>query len=245
VWIIVGVLVASLVLSLVAAPSAAPRPATGDQGPTEVAEIYVSDCAGCHGAEGEGTGFAPSIADAGIATNYFWIASGRMPIRNVDEQIRPRPPRYDEATSIALSEHIVGFADDATLLPDVDPEAGDLTAGARIYRESCAPCHLASGRGGALLGDWAPSLRHSEPLEVATASRIGIGTMPVFGEALISDEELDDLVAYTEYLRRPDSPGGIELGYFGPRDETIVVLVFGLGVLVAAAVWINRRSPTG
>jgi ubiquinol-cytochrome c reductase cytochrome c subunit len=260
VWVIVATLVLSLVLSLVAAPTAAPqgpdaadppRQPTDDVearlsgvGPDDVEMIYLSDCAGCHGVDGEGTDFSPPIAATGAATNYFWIASGRMPIRNVDEEIRRRPSRYDDETAVALAEHVAGFdvADAGVPLPDVDVGAGDLTGGARIYRESCAPCHLASGRGGALLGDWASSLQPSSALEVATAVRIGIGTMPVFGEAQISESDLNDLVAYTEYLREPDSPGGVELGYFGPRDETIIVFVFGLGVLVAFAVWINRRS---
>jgi ubiquinol-cytochrome c reductase cytochrome c subunit len=260
-WLMVATLVVVLLLSLLAAPMAGsqevehrpapPRspvddPATRlvDDDPAAVARIYASDCAGCHGLQGEGTDFAPPVAGLGAAANYFWVATGRMPIRNVDKEIRRRPPRYGDDTAAALSEYIAGFGTDGLALPSLDPEGADLTNGARVYRERCAMCHMAAGRGGALLGDWAPSLIESEPMEVATAARIGIGTMPVFGVSEIDDEALNDVVAYAQYLREPDAPGGRELGFFGPRDETLIVFVFGLGVLVAFAVWINRREPT-
>jgi ubiquinol-cytochrome c reductase cytochrome c subunit len=65
--------------------------------------------------------------------------------------------------------------------------------------------------------------------------------MPRFGPDILSDEELDDLVAYVEYLDDPDDRGGLALGRLGPIPEGFMIWVGGLGVLLVAAFWMGSR----
>ena len=66
--------------------------------------------------------------------------------------------------------------------------------------------------------------------------------MPVFGQAALSDRQVDAVVAYVQYLRHPDDRGGLSLGHLGPLPEGAVALVFGLGLLVSVAWLIERRG---
>ena len=92
-------------------------------------------------------------------------------------------------------------------LPQIDLKGADVAAGGELFRANCAPCHSASGAGGALsYGAAAPPLSHAEPLQVAAAVRSGPGQMPVFGPDQFDDEQLRDLAAYVQYLRHPNDP---------------------------------------
>jgi ubiquinol-cytochrome c reductase cytochrome c subunit len=67
--------------------------------------------------------------------------------------------------------------------------------------------------------------------------------MPVFGPEVISDEQLDGLARYVEYLRNPTDPGGIPIGRTGPIPEGFVAWLIALPVLLALVAWIGTRSP--
>jgi cytochrome c5 len=70
-----------------------------------------------------------------------------------------------------------------------------------VFAKNCHQCHP-GGEGG--LG---PGL-NDKPAPVwlmKTQVRVGLGTMPGFGEEQISSEELDDLMAYLIALRKSDS----------------------------------------
>ncbi|HEX6167157.1 MAG TPA: cytochrome c, partial [Acidimicrobiales bacterium] len=102
----------------------------------------------------------------------------------------------------------------------------------------------ASGSGGALsYGRAAPRLSDATPTEVAAAVRVGPGQMPVFGPDTLSDDELDDLVGYVEYLREPEDPGGLPIGRTGPIPEGFVAWLVGMVALVILVAWIGTRSP--
>jgi ubiquinol-cytochrome c reductase cytochrome c subunit len=133
---------------------------------------------------------------------------------------------------------------DGPELPDVDVEGADLANGGLIYRANCQACHSASGSGGALsYGRAAPGLADATPTQVGAAVRIGPGQMPVFGPDIISDEELDDLAAYVEYLKDPEDPGGVPIGRTGPIPEGFVAWLVGMTALLALVAWIGTRSP--
>jgi ubiquinol-cytochrome c reductase cytochrome c subunit len=126
----------------------------------------------------------------------------------------------------------------------VDLTNADVAQGGELFRANCAPCHSASGAGGALsYGRAAPSLGAAKPEEVAAAVRSGPSQMPVFDQSGLSQSELDDVVAYVGYLRAPEDPGGLPIGRIGPVPEGFVAWFFGAGALLAIVAWIGTRAP--
>lgn len=83
-------------------------------------------------------------------------------------------------------------------LSEVDPEEEEALLGERVFATHCYQCHP-GGRAG--LG---PAL-NDKPLPgfaIRTQVRQGVGAMPAFPEEMISNEELDGVVAYLVALRR-------------------------------------------
>jgi ubiquinol-cytochrome c reductase cytochrome c subunit len=227
------------------------RPAAGqDDELVELGrELYQTGCSSCHGPDGRGVETerdgirGPSLEQSGEAAAYYYLSTGRMPLTNSEEQPTRKPPAYDEDEIEALVAY-VGTLGDGPRIPRVDPAEGDLAEGGEIYRANCQACHSASGSGGALsYGRAAPRLSDASPTEVAAAVRVGPGQMPVFGPDTLSDEELNGLVRYVEYLDDPDDPGGVPIGRTGPIPEGFVAWLVGMVALLALVAWIGTRSP--
>lgn len=66
--------------------------------------------------------------------------------------------------------------------------------------------------------------------------------MPVFDANIIDQHELNSVVAYVQYLGKPDDRGGASLGGIGPLMEGFVALVAGLGLIVLVTRMIGTRS---
>jgi cytochrome c5 len=131
---------------------------------------------------------------------------------------------------------------DCPPIPAVDTERTTLDDGSALFLANCAPCHNSVAVGGALsYGRHAPSLQETPSLQVAEAIRTGPGQMPKFGHDVFSDEQVDAIVKYAEYLREPEHPGGLSLGYTGPVAEGFVALLIGLGALILGIRWITRE----
>jgi ubiquinol-cytochrome c reductase cytochrome c subunit len=64
--------------------------------------------------------------------------------------------------------------------------------------------------------------------------------MPVFGEEL-TEADLDRVVAFVQYLRDPEDPGGLPIGRVGPVPEGFVAWFVGIGILIVSVVWIGSR----
>lgn len=229
------------------------RPAAGQEDDdallAEGRELFETGCSSCHGPDGEGVDApddgvrGPSLAQAGEAAAYYYLSTGRMPLANSEEAPIRKEPAYD-ADEIAALVAYVGTLGDGPAVPVVDTAGADLAAGGEVYREICQACHSASGSGGALsYGRAAPELSHATPTQVGAAVRVGPGQMPVFGPDIISDEELNDLAAYVEYLRSPEDPGGLPIGRTGPIPEGFVAWLIGMPALLALVAWIGTRMP--
>jgi ubiquinol-cytochrome c reductase cytochrome c subunit len=230
--------------SAAAAPTTA-RSAREDRG----RELFVTSCSSCHGVDGEGVTASngevrgPSLRHAGEAAAYYQLSTGRMPLADSDDQPLRKPPAFDRADIDALVAYVASLGD-GPALPQVDPAGADLAAGGEIFRANCAPCHSASGAGGALsYGEAAPHLGEATALQVGAAVRSGPGQMPVFGRDVIDDRQLDQVAAYVKYLRHPDDRGGVPIGRTGPVPEGFVALTLGLGALVAFVAWIGTFAP--
>ncbi|MDP9071093.1 MAG: c-type cytochrome [Actinomycetota bacterium] len=246
------VLTVPLLLTLVAAPLVGPeavRPtARAAQAASEPVVpdgefLYLRDCATCHGVDGEGTPQGQSLHDIGPAQAHYTISTGRMPKEKPDSDRRRRPPRYTNAEITALVDHMRRFLAPEPDIPEVDVRKGKLSEGGELYQAHCASCHQWAGSGGALLGGIeSPSLKEVTPLQTAEAIRSGPVGMPTFGEEVLSDEQVNSIVRYVEYLRNPENRGGQSLWHLGPLPEGLIAWVVGMGLLILAVVWIGERE---
>jgi ubiquinol-cytochrome c reductase cytochrome c subunit len=221
--------------------AASPSPTT----PAAAAEgrvVYEERCATCHGTQGQGTGQAPPIAGLGPAFYDFMMATGRMPLDQTGTQPRRRPPVLSPGQIRAVSDYLTSISPGGIAIPQVDPAGGSLPVGQAIYQSTCAPCHGAIGKGGAVGSQDAPPLDEATARQVAEAVRIGPGTMPVFDESTVDQHQLDSLVRYVLYLRHPRDRGGNGLGGVGPLVEGFVALVGGLGLMVLVTRTIGTRA---
>lgn len=211
-------------------------------GADEAEQTYLADCASCHGAEGRGTNRGPTLVGVGEASTYYYLSTGRMPVLHPDSKMTRSDPAYPPELVEALVEYVDEVAGGGPDTPELHPESAEVARGGRLYRAQCASCHTTAGGGGALLRQEAPSVYHATPAETASAIRVGPGTMPAFAETALSDDELNDLVAYVDYLASPEDRGGQSLWHLGPLIEGLVAWVVGLGVLVLLGLWIGKPT---
>jgi ubiquinol-cytochrome c reductase cytochrome c subunit len=234
----------AIALALLATPllhqrgaAAAPIDAQAAQ---DAKQIYLRDCATCHGPDARGTSKGPTLEGQGEAGIDFMISTGRMPLSSPDATMRRHDPAYPPDTIRALVAYIAGLVPGGPGIPTIG--SGDLAAGGAIYREQCAACHQAAGEGGALIGqEESPSLHQSTAVQIAEAVRTGPGTMPVFGPAAVSDQEVSSLVRYVRELRDPPDPGGQHLWHLGPMPEGAVAMG-ALALLIVALRRIGART---
>jgi len=208
---------------------------------------YLGDCAICHGVDGRGTSRAKAIADRGAADVDYELSTGRMPLPPLAKKgarITRHPPRYSPPEIAALVSYVSGELGrgSGVPIPRVDESRADMTHGGELFRGQCAACHAWAGDGGALLKRAAPSLHDSTPTQVAEAVRVGPGTMPAFGLAAFTDDEVNSLVAYVRYLDHPRNRGGNPLWHLGPLPEGAVAWVFGLGLVLLVLLWIGESA---
>ena len=218
-------------------------------------DLYMRDCAWCHGNTGQGTRHGPDLVSGtnGPALTHFVLTTGRMPLRSPEQRMRPSAPAYGPDEIEDIVDYVAGFGQPGPAVPTPDVAGADLPLGQELYQENCAACHSTTGIGGALAsGDAGGSrprrpniatpLGSATPVEVAEAVLTGPGTMPVFGEDTLSEEELDAVVAYVMYLQRPADPGGYNGGGVGPVAEGAVGWIVGLGLLLGFIRWIGTKT---
>jgi ubiquinol-cytochrome c reductase cytochrome c subunit len=223
------------VVGLTAAGAVGAGPAPRPPAQAQVVRIYQRDCATCHGADAAGTARGPTLQGRGRAAVDYMLTTGRMPIADPHDKLERNRPRYDKATIAALEDYIAGLAPGGRAVPTLPPAAeADVQKGATLYAAQCAACHSWSGEGGALSYREAPALVHATRTQVAEAVRLGPGTMPAFGHAALSDDDVAAVAAYVRYLDAPRDRGGLSLWHLGPLAEGGVAWVVGIGVLLVA-----------
>jgi len=222
----------------------------GQDDPDLVAQgqaIYRVQCSSCHGLDGKGLRSpagdirGPSLENAGGAAAYYYLTTGRMPLANSEEIPRRKPPAYSDEQIDALIAYVASLGDGPPV-PDVDVARGDLAEGGELFRANCAACHSATGAGGALsYGRAAPSLDQATPTQLGSAVRVGPGQMPRFGPEALTDEEVDSVARYVDYLHDADDRGGVALGRLGPIPEGFLVWIAGMGSLLLVCFAIGKR----
>lgn len=203
--------------------------------------LYETGCASCHGTRGEGSDDAPPLVGVGDAAVDFMLRTGRMPAAFPQNQAAiAGTPKYGDDERARIVAYVASLGTPAAQgpgIPDVDPGAGDLQRGRRLFLENCAACHGISATGDAVGEDAvAPSLRNLDATVIAEAPLVGPGVMPRFDDVLGPDD-LDSIVRYVQSTESGQGAhaGGITMNDTGPVMEGLVALVLGLGAIIGIA----------
>jgi ubiquinol-cytochrome c reductase cytochrome c subunit len=218
-------------------------------------DLYVDSCISCHGSNLQGVpDRGPSLVGVGDAAIYFQVSSGRMPLARLQAQARRKDPlpEFDPTTPEgnqnlrALGAYVQanGGGPARPAASGAELVGSDPSKGGELFRDNCASCHNFTARGGALLsGKYAPRLEFASPEQMYTAMQSGPQAMPAFSDRQLTPEEKENIIAYILSVRgQQNSPGGLNLGEYGPTTEGLVALVVGLVALVGITLWLGARS---
>jgi ubiquinol-cytochrome c reductase cytochrome c subunit len=216
---------------------------------TDVRQIFLADCAICHGADARGTNRGPTLVGVGRASLDYYLTTGRMPITdpnlflgNPDQEIKRHTPYYPPEVISSLENYIQSLTGPGgPPIPDMSARA-NRAAGGELFRLQCAACHAWAGDGGALLHREAPELHQATRTQIGEAVRVGPGLMPAFGHAAMDDRQLDQLAEYVRYLANPEDRGGDPLWHLGPFAEGFIAWAIGMTFLLLTIRWIGERK---
>ncbi|HVU79052.1 MAG TPA: cytochrome c [Gaiellaceae bacterium] len=218
--------------------------------------LYGRYCASCHGMNGVATprtigagpgrsqaqqrAVAPSLRGVGARAADFYLRTGYMPLQHVGEQPRRSRVIFDEGQIRALIAYVASLGGGPPI-PQPHPERGDISLGQHLFTDHCAGCHQIAAEGGYVTGAIPPPLEDATATQVAQAVRIGPYVMPRFSRKAITTHQLDSLIAYVEYAKHPDDPGGWAIGHLGPVPEGLVTWFIAMVALVLTCLAIGKR----
>ncbi|MEU8851488.1 MULTISPECIES: cytochrome bc1 complex diheme cytochrome c subunit [unclassified Streptomyces] len=211
-------------------------------------KLYAVGCASCHGTGGQGTSDGPSLVGVGAASVDFQVSTGRMPAATSQgAQVPKKKNIYSQAEIDQLAAYIasLGAGPAVPTEEQYGSEGADIGKGGELFRNNCAQCHNFTGKGGALTkGKYAPSLEGVDPKHIYEAMLTGPQNMPSFPDTTLSEQNKKDIIAYLHAVNSDETvnPGGLELGGLGPVSEGLFAWIFGLGALIAVAVWVAART---
>ena len=192
----------------------------------------------------QGTSAGPSLIGVGAAAVDFQVSTGRMPAAENSAEMPRKPPRFDTQKTHDLAAYIASLGGGPAIpAPEQVSTAGaNVGLGQELFITNCAQCHNFVGAGGDLTyGKYAPPLPQSTPTQIYEAMQTGPEAMPVFNDTTITPSQKRDIIAYVTETRSSPNPGGFSLGRVGPVTEGIVAWLAGIGLLVAAAIWIAAK----
>ena len=214
---------------------------------SEGEKLFNANCASCHGTGAAGGPSGPSLIGVGAASVDFQVGTGRMPMQMNGPQAQVKPNQFNDEQTAQLAAYVASLGagpavpEDEYL--DVNHEDVDITRGGDLFRINCAMCHNAAAAGGALTrGKYAPPLIGVEEKHIFEAMETGPQSMPVFNDKNLSPEDKRDVIAYLKSMDEEGNPGGQALGSLGPVSEGMFAWIFGLLILVGAAVWLGQKS---
>lgn len=210
-------------------------------------KLYDVGCASCHGTGGQGSSDGPSLVGVGAAAVDFQVGTGRMPLQQPGPQAPKKKKAYsqDETNQLAAYVASLGSGPEQPKKKQYDPNGADIAKGGELFRTNCAQCHNFTGQGGALTdGKTAPDLSDVDSKHVYEAMQTGPQNMPSFPDSVMPEENKKDIIAYLDKVNgdKPEKPGGFQLGGLGPVSEGLFAWVFGVGALIAVAVWVAART---
>jgi ubiquinol-cytochrome c reductase cytochrome c subunit len=244
---------AALVLALVAVPAASAAPSV-----RQGEHLYGRYCVSCHGMNGSGItkareigagpgraqtqqhAVAPPLRGVGARAADFYLRTGYMPLQKIGLQPRRSTVIFDEQQIRSLVAYVASLGGGPPI-PQPHPERGDISLGQHLFTDNCAGCHQVMAEGGYVTGAVPPALENATPTQVAEAVRIGPNVMPTFSRKQITPHELDSIIRYVEYTKRPDDRGGWAIGHLGPVPEGLVTFFIGALALVLTCMVIGKR----
>ncbi|MEU1479089.1 c-type cytochrome [Streptomyces sp. NPDC001668] len=210
-------------------------------------KLFAVGCASCHGTGGQGSSDGPSLVGVGAAAVDFQVGTGRMPAQQPGAQVPRKKVIYTQAEIDQLAAYVSSLGSGPSVPTEAQygPDGADIAKGGELFRTNCAQCHNFTGKGGALThGKFAPDLEGVSPKHIYEAMQTGPQNMPSFPDTTMSEQNKKDIIAYLNAVNGDDSvsPGGLELGGLGPVSEGLFAWIFGLGALIAVAVWVAART---
>lgn len=222
--------------------------------------LFVSNCASCHGVGAEGTASGPSLVGVGAASVDFQVGTGRMPLAKPDVQApKLETIKFNQDQIDSLSAYVASLAPGppvpeeqytVPIPPSEQVEAGQeltnnqrIARGGEIFRVNCAMCHNFGGAGGALTrGKYAPPLTGVGGKHMYEAMVTGPQSMPVFSDTNLTPQAKQEVISYLHQLETQTNPGGLTLGNLGPVSEGLFAWTLVLGLLIGAAVWLGKKA---
>ncbi|MFF3752048.1 c-type cytochrome [Streptomyces sp. NPDC002018] len=210
-------------------------------------KLYSVGCASCHGTGGQGSSDGPPLVGVGSAAVDFQVGTGRMPAQQPGAQVPKKRVIYSQAEIDQLAAYVASLGA-GPITPtgnQYDPAGADIAKGGDLFRTNCAQCHNFTGEGGALTnGKSAPNLEGVSAKHIYEAMQTGPQNMPSFPDSTMPEQQKKDIIAYIQTVNgeKSASPGGLKLGGLGPVSEGLFGWIFGLGVLIAAAIWVAAHT---
>jgi mono/diheme cytochrome c family protein len=195
----------------------AQNPYSGDSRAAQAGRLaYTGSCSVCHGVNGDGKGvfgqvLYPPATDLSAHdtqgktdAQLFWIIKNGLSFAGMpgfsdqyNEQMIWALVSYTRSLTKAGQSSFVVPAPASEQLAKADPQGDQVARGAAVYfAEGCHTCHGAAGNAPGELG-----LRGGgrEASQVVRGGRPG---MPVYGQDVLGDAQLADLIAYTNTFAR-------------------------------------------
>ena len=252
VLMLLGLLVTGGAYSFFAPKAANAAPTASADAVQDGRDLFVANCATCHGLNAEGTQSGPSLAGVGAASVDFQVSTGRMPLAGPNVQAPENKVKFEAEEIAALAAYVASLGPGpgvpeekwTTVIQPGTPENNQAIArGGEIFRVNCAMCHNFAGAGGALTrGKYAPALNEATPRQIYEAMATGPQSMPVFNDRNISPEGKQQVISYLAAQENTTNVGGFSLGNLGPVSEGLFAWVFGLGILIAGSVWLGKKA---
>ncbi|MDM8526723.1 c-type cytochrome [Anaerolineales bacterium HSG24] len=172
--------------------------------------VYAANCAGCHGANGEGTNLAPPVNDDTLRAQYSddelqslrnLIANGVPGTLMAGWNQSLTPTELDDMLGLIRnwSEIPAGTLIATAPVPIASTDAEVIAAGGSLYALTCALCHGATGQGLPM----APALNtqdflnntNDQALQAIIQQGVPSTRMPAWGGRL-TDAEMTALVSF-------------------------------------------------
>ena len=208
-------------------------------------QLYLEGCSSCHGLQGQGGQTGPTLVGVGAAAVHFQVSTGRMPMAAPGAQAPAGEAVYSDEDIAAMAAYVATLGPGPAIptAEQISYADADEAYGGELFRINCAQCHQAAGQGGALTqGKYAPSLMEATPQVIYEAMLTGPQNMPVFADTQLPTEDKQAIISYVMGLQEAPSPGGMNLGRFGPVTEGVFLATAIFAALIAAAVWIGMKS---
>jgi len=254
--LLVPILTVAFLFALV--PVALAQEGPGD--PVRGGELYVANCAVCHGVDGQGRIGASLEGFSGIdpATAMESVIAAGVPGSVMPAWGQANGGPLSEKDILDIASYVLAtFAGTQPIMPLPTyiaptiarlPEVqGNPSAGALVYHANCAMCHGDRGQGRFGL-PLAKSWPVNEPATyIQQVAREGIAgtTMPAWAQANggpLTEEEIGDVAAFILTLNPAAVPTPIPqpAGPMGSTPTLLLLGVLGLAVVIVLVLYYRR-----